>query len=323
MKVHVAITGESNQAYANMIALLLYSLRKNGGRLSEAPVTVAINAGELPEACFRKIERFEGVTCRVMPRQYGGADLMNKFNALYAPLDDYDILLFLDCDTVVFRPLDDLIEGVNPEEAQFCARVIGKPGAKSAGSIEPLLAQYVLSEGQSLEDIADDRFPLGYPLFNSGVMVMTEPAVKRVRREGARLAHELYTQRARTSQASVMEMMIEVGRRVRGRLFENPSQSTYDFWMTEQLGVSFSVLEGNIDYELLSPHFNWVYPHSPPDRELPALFHYMSGRHADIDRDRLFNGAWIERYLGNDEAPPRQALARLAQEYASERLSRA
>lgn len=322
MRVHVAVTGEPNQEYANMIALLLYSLRQNGGMLSDAPVTVAINAAEMPVARRREIERLGDVTCRIMPRQHGGADMTNKFNALYAPLDEYDVLLFLDADTVVFKPLDDLVSGMNPEKAQFRARAIGALGAQSAGAVEPLLRKYVLSDGQSLKDITDARFHPGYPLFNSGVMVMTQPAVRHVRQEGAKLAYALYSRRARTSQASAIEMLREAGRRVRSRLFENASQSTYDFWMTEQLGIAFSVIAGGIDYDVLSPYFNWVHTHRPPESELPAIFHYMSGRHPQINRECLFDGAWVESYLST-ESPPRQALARLAQEYASVRESQA
>jgi hypothetical protein len=320
MNVHVSLTGEPNQAYANMIALLLYSLRKNGGELSDVHVTVSTNGEEMPGSSRRELERLGPVTCRVMPRQHGGKGFVNKFNALYAPSETYDVLLFLDCDTIVFRPLDGIVSGMNPEKAQFRARIVGPPGSQKAGPLEPLIQKYALSEEYTLTDVADDRFPGGYPFFNAGVMAMTRPAVKMVRRDASRIAYELYAERARTTKDSALEMMKEVGRRVKKRLISDASQSTYAFWITDQLGIALSLIKNQIEYDVLSPYFNWVYPHEPENEDLPAIFHYMSGRHPQVDRQRLFNGEWQKTYL-TGASLPRKSLAELAREYESMRRS--
>lgn len=316
MKIHVSVTGEPNRAYANMIALLVYSLRRNGGALSDARVTVATNEAAFTEDQRQEIEQLDSVTTRVMPRQYGGEGFVNKFNALYAPEDDYDVLLFLDCDTVVLNPLDDLVSGMAPEKPQFRARPIGIPGARKAGSMEMLIREHALPENVSLTEVADDRFPGGYPLFNAGVMAMTKPAVEPIRRDALRLACELHAERARTTKGSVLEMMKEAGRRAKKRLVPNSSQSAYAFWITDQLGIALSLIKNRIEYEVLSPHFNWVHPDQPDDGELPALFHYMSGRHPEVDREQLFDGEWIDEYLSGD-SPPRRELAQLARDYGS------
>lgn len=315
MDVHVSIVGEPDRAFANMMKLLLYSLRANGGALSDAPVTVSTNAAALPEADQRETARFDPVTYRVMPRQHGGA-FTNKFNALYAPQEDFDVLVYLDCDTVVFDALDDMVAGMDPDVAQFRGRKIGYPGAQSAGAVEPLIREYALPVGRTLDEVADDRFPLGYPLFNGGVMVMTRPAVLQVRRDASKIAHELFARRAATAKSTLFEMLKEAARRVRNRYFSNASQSTYDYWVTEQLGVAFSILKNHIEYDLLDPRFNWVQPHNPDDGTPPALFHYMSGRHEAVDREHLFTGDWIDQYRSG-ESPTRRALASLAREYAS------
>lgn len=319
MDVHISIAGEPNRAYANMITLLVYSLRVNGGSLSDAPVTVSTHESAMPPDRRRDLEQL-GVTYRVMPRQYGGAGFVNKFNALYPPVDDYDILLFLDCDTVILGPLQDLVSGMDPSQAQFRARPIGKPGAQKAGDFGALIREHALAEERSLRDVADDRFPGGYPLFNAGVMAMTRPAVRRFRSDALRFACELYAQRARTTKASVWEMLKEAGRRTKKRLLPNASQSTYAFWITDQLGIALSLVKNSVDYEVLSPRFNWVYPEKPEDGALPSVFHYLSGRHPDVDREHLFEGAWTEKYLQGNSSP-RHALARLAQEYASQHAS--
>lgn len=315
MDVHVSIVGEPDQAFASMMKLLLYSLRANGGALHDAPVTVATNAAPLPAADRQEIAQFAPVTFRVMPRQHGGA-FTNKFNALYAPQADYDVLVYLDCDTVILDRLDDMVAGMNPNEAQFRGRKIGYPGAQSAGTVEPLIREFALPDGQTLDDVADERFPLGYPLFNGGVMVMTHPAVLQVRQDASRIAHELFARRAATAKSTLFEMLKEAVRRVRNRFFSDASQSTYDYWVTEQLGVAFSILKNQIEYDLLDPRFNWVQPGNPDDGDRPALFHYMSGRHEEVDREHLFTGDWIEQYRSSD-ATTRQALAELVQQYAT------
>jgi hypothetical protein len=315
MDIHVSIVGEPNRAFASMMKLLLYSLRANGGELSDAPVTVATNATSLPDADRKALSRFDPVTFRVMPRQHGGA-FTNKFNALYAPQEDYDVLVYLDCDTVVFDALDDMVASIDPDVAQFRGRKIGHPGAQSVGTIEPLIQKYALLDGQTLDDVADERFPLGYPLFNGGVMVMTRPAVLQVRRDAPKIAHELFACRAATAKSTLFEMLKEAARRVRNRYFSDAPQSTYDYWVTEQLGVAFSILKNQIEYDLLDPRFNWVQPQNPDDGHLPALFHYMSGRHEAVDRERLFTGDWIDQYRSG-ESPTRRTLASMAREYAS------
>jgi hypothetical protein len=315
MDVHVSIVGEPSRAYADMIKLLLYSLRAHGGALRNAPVTVAMNAEALPAADRSEIAAFDPVTFRVMPRQHGGA-FTDKFNALYAPLADYDVLVYLDCDTVVFDALDEMVAGMNPDEPQFRGRKIGYPGAQSAGAVEPLLCEYALPEGVTLDNVADDRFPLGYPLFNGGVMVVTRPAVRLIRRDASKIAYELFARRAATAKSTLFEMMKEAARRVRHRIAPDADQSTYDYWVTEQLGVAFSILKNEIEYDLLDPRFNWVQPHALNDGELPALFHYMSGRHEAVDREQLFAGDWIDQYRSGDAAA-RRTLATMAREYAA------
>lgn len=315
MDVHISIVGEPNRAYADMIKLLLYSLRTHGGALRDAPVTVAMNAEPLSAADRSEIATFDPVTFRVMPRQHGGA-FTNKFNALYAPQEEYDVLVYLDCDTVVFKALDDMVAGMDPDEVQFRGRKIGYPGAQSAGTVEPLLREYALPDGATLDDVADDRFPLGYPLFNGGVMVMTRPAVRLIRRDASKIAYDLFARRAATAKSTLFEMLKEAARRVRHRIAPNADQSTYDYWVTEQLGVAFSILKNQIEYDLLDPRFNWVQPHVLDDGELPALFHYMSGRHEVVDRDQLFTGDWIDQYRSGDAAV-RRTLASMAQEYAA------
>ena len=316
MDVHISMVGETGRGYTNMMKLLLYSLRENGGRLRDAPVTVSTNARAMSEADQEEIEQFAPVTVRVMPRQHG-EHFADKFNALYAPPEDVDVLMYLDCDTVVLNPLDDMVAGIDPETPHFRARKMGAPGARCAGPIEPLIRDHALTGGRTLHDVADDRFPRGYPLFNGGVMVMTQPAREALRVDASTIAYELYAERAQRSVRSLPEMLKEMGRRVIDRFFPESDRSTYEYWVAEQLGVALSVMKNQIPYELLDPRFNWVHPEAPDAARPPAIFHYMKGRH-DVDREALFDGEWISRFLQSD-SPTRRALAELAQAYPQRR----
>ncbi len=312
MDVHISIVGETGRGYTNMMKLLLYSLRQNGGAIRDAPVTVSTNARALSEGDREEIEQFAPVTVRVMPRQHG-EHFADKFNALYAPPEDIDVLIYLDCDTVVLNPLDEMIAGIDPETPHFRARRMGAPGARCAGPIEPLIRDHALTGGRTLEDVADERFPRGVPLFNGGVMVMTQAAREAVRVDASTIAYDLYAERAQRSVRSLPEMLKEIARRATDRFFPESDRSTYEYWVTEQLGVALSVIKNRISYDLLDPRFNWVHPERPEEGRLPAIFHYMKGRH-DVDREALFDGEWIDRFR-QSKSPPRRALATLAEAY--------
>lgn len=312
MDVLVSIVGEASRTYTNMMKLLVYSLRENGGALAQSPVVLSTNGSAMPVEDCRELERMGPTRVRTMPRQ-PSHPLMNKFNGFYALEQDYDILLFLDSDTVVLGPLDEIIADLDPQAPQFRARVIGESGAQRAGCYEALVREFSLSETEVLADVADERFPLGYPLFNSGVIVCSRPAVSALRSDAASIAYSLITRRSKEAVRSISDLLWEIGDQLRDRFFLYTDAGwTYEYWMTEQLGLALAVLKNEIQYDVLAPAFNWVHDDNPPTGP-PAVYHYLSGRH-DIDRTQLFTGEWIEEYL-NSDAPTRRAFAQLVREY--------
>ncbi len=319
MDVHVTMVGEPTAAYTNMIKLLLYSLRQNGGALDRVPVTIATNAASMPETDRRALRRLGPVTIRTMPRQHGDP-FADKFNALYVVEKDYDVLIYLDCDVVILDDLAGMVRGIDADRAFFQARKIGEAGTRSAGPYESLVREHVASADEPVAKWADARFPTGYPLFNGGVMVLTQEAATVIREEAPEISYSLYARRSRESVHSLTEMFNEVWYRIRDRFFPNVgTKATYEYWMTEQIGVALSVLRNNIAYDVLAPRFNWVHDDVPEKGRSPAIYHYMKGRH-EIDRTRLFTGPWIDQYLSS-ESPMRRALAQLARDYAAEHVS--
>lgn len=313
MQTRITIVGEPDPAFVNQMKLLVYSLRANGGGLSDAPVSVAVNGREMDAADRSDLEQFGDVAVRVMPRHYGWL-FANKFNALF-PQDPFDVLLYLDCDTCVMDDLAPMVAGLTPNVPQFRGRVMGASGSQNAGPLEELIREFGTPDGKTPADVSDASFPRSYPLFNCGVMVMTRPAAEIIRYHAPQIAHELVSRRASSAVESLPGLFRETAHRISARLFPNRERTTYAYWVAEQMAVAFSLTANDIAYERLDRMYNWEHPESPPGRDLPALFHYLKGRH-DLDRARLFDGPWQETYA-NGASAPRQQLAALARACAS------
>lgn len=301
--------------------LLVASLRQNGGSLKDAPFTVVVNGQDMPEHVKTEFEAFGNVRVRTMPR-IAGTPHTNKFNAFYAVEEPYDILVYLDCDTVVMRALDWLETEVDASDSLFMAKPVDDGGADSVEQYDALVRRYSLEDGGTLADMRDDRYRTAYPLFNSGVLVATHPAVQAIR-EGAllitydlfrrwqqeyRCGNGLQTEGAawvRWAWNAVWERLI--------RRFRNGPE--YRAWMTEQLGLALSVIKSGVRIEPLVSTMNWMDDGSPDDAPLPYVYHYFAIAH-DIDRGALFDGEWIGEYENSDSLP-RRKLAELARNYES------
>lgn len=315
MQVRISIVGEPEPAFINMMTLLVHSLRTHAGSLSDAPVTVSVNGRDMPAADRRRLERMDDVNVRVMPRHYGWL-FANKFNALFPAQTDYDVLLYLDADTLALDDLQPMVDGLDPAAPQFRGRMMEEAGSKQAGPLDALVEEFAVPPGGRAADVRDDRFPRDVPLFNCGVMVMTKPAVEIIRYHAPRIAHELVSRRAASAITSLPGLFRETAHRLFARFFPDRQQTTYAYWVAEQLAVAFSLLRHNVEYELLDPIYNWEHADSPPERDVPALFHYLKGRH-DMDRVALFDGDWIDAYAASGSAP-RRALAEHARACAAD-----
>jgi hypothetical protein len=312
MQTRVTVVGEPEPAFLNQIKLLVHSLREEGGGLANAPISVAMNGRDMSAVDRDDLESYGNVSLRVMPRHYGWL-FANKFNALF-PQEPFDVLLYLDCDTCVMDDLSPMVEGLDPTLPQFRGRVMGEAGSQNAGPLDALIREFGVPDGRSAADVRDSLFPRSFPLFNCGVMVMTRPAAEIVRYHAPRIAHQLVSRRASSAVESLPGLFRETIHRLRARLFPERQRSTYAYWVAEQLAVAFSLTANEVTYERLDAVYNWEHVDSPRERDCPAVFHYLKGRHT-IDRARLFNGPWLDEYAKGDSAP-RRRLASLATECA-------
>jgi hypothetical protein len=123
MRIHLALVAENTPAFLNQVKLCIYSLRKNGGKYKNTPITLITNNEELSEAeqdFFTT--HFAPIQCKVMPR-LAAIPHTSKLNVFFA-IDpkEYDILLFLDCDTVIMGPLNDMFDPILTNKTDFVCR---------------------------------------------------------------------------------------------------------------------------------------------------------------------------------------------------------
>lgn len=299
-----------------MAQLLIYSLRLNGGKFEETPITIVSNGEAPPEPQIEIFKSFGETEVKTMPR-IGGTPHANKFNAFYAVDESYDYLIYIDCDTVVMNDLDGILKNVGINQSGFKAMPIG---GKNVRYYENLIQKFSLpSNNRKLEEMKDKRFPNNYPLFNTGVMVLTMDTVKNIRHDALVISNKLYERHLRNNALpAIVPNSLRGGILSAGwerLLWYTHLGSDYPKWMTEQLGIGLAVLKNDIEYRVLDQHFNWTKPKPASETEFPAIYHYMSGLH-NINRNELFTGEWIDRYE-SDESPLKNKLAQLVQAYSN------
>lgn len=317
--VHFVAVIEPTPAFTNMARLLVHSLRVNGGGLADAPVTVVSNGRALTQKQAQALQVFQNVDLEPMPR-IAGTPHSNKFNAFYAVRKEYDVLVYLDSDMVVTESLDHIADGIDEDERFFRGLSIGATGAKQVRDYEQMIRRFARPNDGPVQELRDRRFPNGYPLFNTGTMVLTRPAVRAIREDALRISYELHEQYLQeTGLPTLFPAFIRtLWNAAWNRLLPYvQSGAGYAHWMTEQLGLALALLKNDVGIEPLDRTYNWTLERSPDGRELPGIYHYMAGLH-DIDRSRLFVGEWVEVYA-NSDSPPKRELARLARSCPQQR----
>jgi len=98
LKVHLALVMENNKSYLNQVKLLLFSWRKNAGKLKNIPVTLITNAESLDNKEIKFFKKyFSPIGFKTMPK-LGSTPPTSKSNAFYA-LDPSNMVLsyFFNC----------------------------------------------------------------------------------------------------------------------------------------------------------------------------------------------------------------------------------
>ncbi len=314
-RLHVVMVAEPSRRYSNMAALLLYSLRRNGGVLKDAPVTLVVNGTSLePDVVDFLTGRFAPLRIRVMPRMPGPI-FGSKFNALYCLDDDeWDAMVYLDCDMIVCNDMAEVVDGMGG--AGFAAIPAGKQAFHRYRDV--LLACTGMSP-EELGQVRNDRFWTEYPLFHGGMYVVSRTAVNRIRRDAVRICYELYDRRYTSPKEffrfTYNDRLLNPrhARSIARRLpigILRPIGTYYPLWCTEQIALAAAILKNHVPHRTLDTRCAWNNPDYPDAHNPPPLFHYMRGLYP-IDRDHLFAAAWVDQYR-NDSAKMKRSLGELA-----------
>ena len=318
MKICFAAVGETSAKYLNMIKLLLYSFRKNAGIYKDALFTVVTNGTSMPEKDISIMRsRFSPIHIVTMP-PLGGTPHNNKFNAFYAVDEStYDILVLLDCDTVVLGDLDEITRSVPSDQPYFKAIATGSKTTNRLIGYDSLIKHYANLTDKELQMYKTNKFVgEGYPLFNSGVLVLTKESILTIRNDIIRISYDLYN-RAIPIPFSPKKYISNRYSQLISKIFQNHrsiknylGSTYYPLWFTEQIALAIALIKHRIPFEILDTKFNcWG---QMPDNSLPRIFHYLKGAYK-LDRDNLFKGNWIEEYLNSNLV--KKSLANLVKSY--------
>lgn len=285
MTIRIAYVGEATPRFVNELKLALYSLRKNGGSFAQLPVTVVINQTELPaEDHSFLLQHFQPLEIKVFPKLAAPPQAC-KFNAFYAAdPNEYETLLFLDCDTVILGALDDLDRPIREDGKDFLAARMGHIGRTSMGGadkMDALVARFGGDNPQRMEHQGKAE----WTFFNSGVFLATSDAVRSIRSRAVACNNEL------------AEHAHEMKGFEAARGYGSEEQLTRRIWCNEQIALSLAVIESGLRTAYLPLRFNSGLVGK--DRRLPTIFHCFRGLW-HFDRSRMFEDDVVQGFVNSD-----------------------
>lgn len=318
MRVQLGIVSETTEKFLNQVKLCLFSLRKNGGALKNVPVTLITNSESLnaEEQEFFQ-EHFSPIEFKTSPR-LGAIPHTSKLNVLYAiEPSSYDVLIYMDCDTVVSKPLDGLIDPIQNEGAEFVCRRGGLTDRNRFIHFDRLVAKFCgprCSRKISFEGTEE------WPMFNSGVFLATPEAVLKIRKDTVEFTYRLFNKWQRTdARENLLPCIKLAGKflyryRALGHLYRLKiltRQDVMDSWPLEQGALALACIKSGIEVHYLDEIYN-----SWGGTDDFRILHCFKSLYK-FDRHAMFSGdsePWIKDYLDSD-IPGKIFLAKLVREY--------
>jgi hypothetical protein len=327
MRVRLGLVTETTAAFLNQVKLCLYSLRKNGGALKSTPVTLITNARALPEHEVRFFDKhFSPIEFKVAPR-LGAIRHTSKLNVLYSiDPQSYDVLLYLDCDTVVRRPLDCIVDPINREGAQFVCRRGGETDRNRFVDFNALVTGFCrprsAGKGKILFEEAEE-----WPMFNTGVFLATSEAVRKIRSDAIDFTYSLFDHWQRTdateSRFPYRKRMLNflyrkevLDRLHRHALLKRVSrrvsrQQVVEPWTMEQGALALACIKAGVKVRYLDDVYNsWG-----PDDDFRVLHCFKSAY--GFSRAEMYTEAserWIGEYA-RSQLPGKVFLASIVSEF--------
>ncbi len=309
MRLRLGIVSETNDWFLNQVKLCLFSLRKNGGALAGIPVTLITNSEPLSASQARFFEEhFSPIEFKTGPR-LGAIRHTSKLNVFYSvDPSSYDVLLYMDCDTVVRRPLDLLADPIRSGQAQFVCRRGGRTDRNRFPDFGALVRRFCRPRPSSKISYSGSE---EWPMFNSGVFLATSEAARKIRRDSIEFTYRLYDEWQRIDVIEKLPSDIK-------KIIEAEYPSKYrtqqyvlDDWPIEQGALALGCIKARIEVRYLDGIYNsWG---GDEDFHILHCFKslYKFKRGAMFSED---SETWIKEYL-DSEIPGKRFLGAIVREY--------
>ncbi len=319
MRLRLGIVSETTSEFLNQVKLCLFSLRRNGGALRDLPVTLITNSEALDsrEVDFLK-RHFSPIDFKTSPR-LGAIMHTSKLNVFYAiDPSTYDVLIFMDCDTVVRKPLDRIVDLIAQDDAQFVCRRGGVTDRDRFVDFDALVSRICGPDctNRILFDGVEE-----WPMLNTGIFLATPEAVRQIRRDSVEFTYALFNDWLRTD-ALERTLLPGMGRILRSLyeykrlrpLFRAKLLSRHDVidaWPLEQGSVALACIKSGIRVRYLDEIYNsWG-----GDEDFHILHCFKSLYR--FDRRTMYaedSENWIEEYSKSD-VPGKRFLAAIVRDY--------
>ncbi|MFC1851373.1 hypothetical protein ACFL27_14340 [candidate division CSSED10-310 bacterium] len=308
MRLKLGLVSETTKAFLNQVKLCLYSFRKNAGTIKNTPIILITNNEPLSndeKKFFKKY--FSPIEFKTMPR-LGAILHTSKLNVFYA-IDptSYDVLLFLDCDTVIARPLDNMLDPIKKDGAQFVCRRGGKTDRNTFVDFNGLVKEYCGKDCTNKILFEEEK---EWPMFNTGVFLATSGAVKKIRLNSIQFTYEIYN---KWQTKENIENLPLIRYLFKFKILKS-KQIVLQSWPIEQGAVALSCIKAGLKVHYLDEIYNsWGQL-----KDLRILHCFKSAY--KFDRSKMFSkesGGWIKEYKESG-LPGKIFLANLVEEYKKE-----
>lgn len=300
IRVRLGLVAETTEGFLNQVRLCLFSLRRNGGALKDIPVTLITNCDSLDVAHQAFFTRhFAPIEFRTAPR-LGAIPHTSKLNVFWAiDPSSYDVLLYLDCDTVVRRALDRIADPILEGSAEFLCRRGGETDRGMFVDFNGLVNQYCGPKRARIQYRGQEE----WPMFNSGVFLATSEAVHKIRRGAIEFTYRIFNDWQRAD--ALQKLPEEI------RNLVNPNPPVRQNWTIEQGALALSCINAGVSVQYLDETYN-----SWGGEEDFHVLHCFKSLY-QFDRRSMFSASaeqWIKEYSTSD-IPGKAFLASMMRRY--------
>lgn len=314
-EVHFVCAIEATRPFIHMARLLAYSIRHRAGALADSRITIVFNDRDDDGATKAFLRKRLDTDCITLPRVSHKLHYLNKYTALRVPrLEDSDWIIQFDADVACINPLDELAKQLAMNAFDFAGVPVG---SLPIWGIEQVFLKYTGRTKEELDAQRHDWFPQKYPYFNGGMLIMSSHAFPRYRDEIVSLGEQLRND-MRMGGGGPIRWIRNTWNKVAA---ERPWMHRYiikPFYPRnsgDQVAIPVLMLKHRMRWEVLPHAYNWRFEHSGQGEDDPIRFLHYLGAEFPIDRERLFDGPWIDEYRRSPN-PGARALAGLVDDYS-------